>query len=467
MSLPISLSDLLSVSIVLRNIVLYLPFSTLCRLAQTCKDIRTNLRSSPDAYKYVDLSNTMLANCCPTLWNTIDYGSYGNRRCDRISNVTAHDGMAKISNGDKNDTRWLTSRMKKPQSSEAFCSRPARLMLVYLGRAGILQHVQALVLDNAMITANSIVHDILIPIDEGRLTIRLLSIRKANFTNGNKLAAMLKDYALTGNAKSGVSDKLPRSQEKGEGSPQRVKGLYLFNRPMTAYELKMAEQHQTEIGLRKGGNSTNVSRNEELKSYSAKRTDSGRNLWYEQSGFLIHGSIAPYWVDTLRVCANETGALAFDAVICRGPRHNRDILRSDKRLESLACYSPRIATAALGPDGCRNCGSAPEGFAYSQGTPGPDVPLLTPLPKARMTVREAKRPSPPPNPAVRGDCEERRTIMRCEMCLDRRYCSTCNRWWCEFCYNTADVELQVSAEVMMKSIMASRDSAFGDSRTYC
>lgn len=281
MSRPDSLINLLSVSIVLRNIVLYLPFSSLCRLSQTCKAIRENLRSSPDAYKYVDVSNTLLSNCCPTIWNTIDCGRSRHLNCDCIDNGKAHDDMEKISDDDLNDTRWLTSSMKEPQSREAFCSRPARSILIHLGRAGILQHVQVLILDNALITAEFIMDDILISIDVGRLTVRLLSIREARLTNESKLAAMLKDYALTNEAALGVSNKFPKRQRKEDGSSRGIIGLYIFRKPVTVNEVRMTKHQETGFELSSRRNSRNGLHGKELDLSRAKHTDDDGNLWYD------------------------------------------------------------------------------------------------------------------------------------------------------------------------------------------
>ena len=466
MSPPVSLDGFLSVSVVLRNIVLHLPFSSIYRLAHTCKAIRANLLSSPDAFKYVDLSNILLVDSCSTIRNINDCGRSGHRSCDCNSNFNAHHGIDKISDGEKNDTCWQISRMKEPRSEEASCSLSAQSMLVHLGRTGILQHVQALILDNASVTAEFIMNDILIPTDEGRLSVRLLSIREARLTDESKLAAMLKDYALARGTASGVSHDFPWRQKKGDGFPRGIKGLYVFNKPMTARELSVAKCHMRGAESESWWISISLYGDEELDPSSTKCIGGDGNLWYERSGILIHNTIAPYWADTLKVCANETGILAFDAVICRGLRHDEDVMSKDERLKGLKHLPPEVAVAALGPDGCSNCGSAPEGFAYwhPQGTPGADLPLLSPLPKASITVREAKRPSSLQTPAGRGVSggeERRRTIMRCRSCLASRRCSVCNRWWCEFCYKPVGTGIGFTAEFTAEMIVAHMDSATG------
>ena len=493
MSTPPSLANVLSISIVLRNIIWYLPFSTLCRLLQTSKAVREALYSSPDAWRYIDVSRTSLANCCATIWNTVGCGNYGHQLADCIRNdyrcksvddaVDGDDQDADYGHG-VNDVRWLTRRMREPLSQEAFINGPARSVLVHLGRSGILQHVQALILDNAYITADFIVNDILKPIDYGRLSIRLLSIGRANLSNAEKLAMMLKDYALTKGDTDDDRDITQPIPRKKHGSRETTKGLYIFDKPMLTLEHKRAQRHRKEEEMRQRlrrqnassnrleGNST-FPVNEDPQSAESRCTNDTNDLWYERSGVLLHDPIPDFWVETLEICAYATGALAFDAVLCRGPRHDKHILAGEERFRDLPYIAPKIATIALGPDGCSNCGFAPEGFVcWDLHETTADIPLLRPLPRAAITVRNAKRPSPQyfgidtpekghgngigssgGSSDSKSKSKSSRTIMRCRVCLKRRMCSVCSRWWCEYCHDPDFFNFERNAREIAEEIL--------------
>lgn len=116
------------------------------------------------------------------------------------------------------------------------------------------------------------------------------------------------------------------------------------------------------------------------------------------------------WPEILEACA---GLIAFDAVLCR---HDQKI--------SPDC-GPDIATVRL--NGCKSCGTCPEGPAYPGISPANHLPLLSPPPLHSSKVEVAQRidtqgrPCPP-------------LILRCRTCLKDRWCETCNAWWCESCY---------------------------------
>ena len=485
MSSPPSLADLLSVSIFLRRLIWYLPFSALCRLLQTSKAVRASLYNSPDAWRYVDLSNTKLANCCATIWNITGCGKHGHRLSDCTNNEYRCYSADETSDDDQNyiysiyDIRWLTCRMREPLSQEALVSGPARSMFIHLGRSRILQHVQALVLDNALITAEFLVRDILIATDEGRLSVRLLSIGRANLSDPEKLAAMLSNYALMSSAATKVGDGSSVTQRKGRELQRATKGLYLFSKPMTTHEAVVEKCQRTKAQINQRCKRRNISArsvesmishhtDEHHQSPMAEYTNDIRDLWYERSGFLIHGAVPRFWVGVLKDCAYETSALAFDAVLCRGPCHDSQTLSRDKRFNGLRYRQPEVATAALGPDGCSSCGSAPEGLVrWTPHETTADIPLLRPLPRAGITVRHAKRPSPQyfsttnyegrrSNSDYKSTGSSKRTLMRCESCLEGRLCSICSRWWCEYCYDPAIFNDMNNARHMAELILRDR-----------
>lgn len=149
----------------------------------------------------------------------------------------------------------------------------------------------------------------------------------------------------------------------------------------------------------------------------ASTPDDDDSKWYGCTGRAIK---RPYseWSETLQVCK---GVINFDAVLCRGPKH--DITKVD----SKDFLQPTIATVALGSGGCESCGSCPEGPAVFGESEEWTLPLLGPVPTHSSTVRAAQRPE-------QHDGRFPKLILRCEDCLRGRWCEQCNRWWCEACY---------------------------------
>ncbi len=181
--------------------------------------------------------------------------------------------------------------------------------------------------------------------------------------------------------------------------------------------------------------------------------------WYVRRGgqFLLQNTTSGEdWANTLAACQ---GIIAFDAVLCGGPRHEY----STSTMNVIPHQS--IATRAL--DGCASCGSAPEGWTVWGETTAdsrrdPDerrdsgnfsseigrFPLLWPPPRHSSSVRVAMCPAgQPTNPRlVSGKEKDRaRFIPRCYDCLQDRYCGSCNRWWCETCYPAPNAHVEPGA----------------------
>jgi hypothetical protein len=118
------------------------------------------------------------------------------------------------------------------------------------------------------------------------------------------------------------------------------------------------------------------------------------------------------------------GIIHFDAVLCRGPRHDPPTTYS----QTSSYLPPAIARVALGSQGCKTCKSCPEGMAIFGKSPSNQIPLMAPPPLHDSTIRAAQRPSTDlglSNPGM---------IVRCLDCLKSRWCSRCHDWWCESCY---------------------------------
>ena len=185
--------------------------------------------------------------------------------------------------------------------------------------------------------------------------------------------------------------------------------------------------------------------------------------WYARRGNQFSHRISTEWASTLVAC---DGIIAFDSVLCTGPRHFNSPAWGTVNIDALnaAAASPAaanvpafgIATHSL--DGCASCGSAPEGWAVwgeevftsqrdSHGRRTSDscttdigrFPLLAPPPMHSASLRVAMCPtgqsvrSRIPN-VGKGKQAKACFIPRCLDCIRDRYCSGCHRWWCESCY---------------------------------
>lgn len=98
--------------------------------------------------------------------------------------------------------------------------------------------------------------------------------------------------------------------------------------------------------------------------------------WYRRTGEMIaHEDSLTYWALALShwksiMKANERNStpglrLVFDGVICPGPRHDEKWVENMQAKQAglgkkVSHLNPRMATVALGSDGCRRCGSCPE-----------------------------------------------------------------------------------------------------------
>jgi len=160
------------------------------------------------------------------------------------------------------------------------------------------------------------------------------------------------------------------------------------------------------------------------------------------------------WAATLQACA---GAVAFDAVLCRAPRHANSPAFGRYPSPGAADESAtRMAVASFALAGCAGCGDAPEGLvAYDRHTrdrPG-ELPALAPPPLHETSVRAATRPCHPPQDnsgeGRPGTTRAASFVARCATCLRDRYCARCHRWWCEDCLPAAAVAAGAGADPLV------------------
>jgi hypothetical protein len=386
---PTSLVDLLSNTLILRQTAPYLPVSSLCALAKTCRALRQIIRQSPEAFRYLDLSPVKSAIC--PIDEPLDTG--GNN--------------------------WRRERMDESLTEDDFYSGPLRSIFFRLQQQHVLGNVHTLVLDGLSVTAE-FVKELM---TEERYNVRILSIREVKHLNERKLQQYLR-YVVR--------------PSRPAGTP-RVKGIYLFG-PREPVPLVNPSTRRSASPVSRGVMSSQgaqIGAEWNHKSTDAliaalARTD---DKWFQSSGRMITKRPSSDWAEILQACE---GVIAFDAVLCRGPRHDPSkAYLGDGPASSLphpaSFLRPAIATVALGPSGCETCHSCPEEPAIFGHSSPAHFPLLSPVPRHWSSIRAAQKPhtldgsTPPP------------LFVRCEDCLKGRWCERCHKWWDEGCYTGSTV----------------------------
>ncbi|KAF1921133.1 hypothetical protein BDU57DRAFT_466263 [Ampelomyces quisqualis] len=381
---PTSLLDLLNNTLILRQTAPHLPISSLCALAKTSRALRQIIRQSPQAFRYLDLSPVKSAIC--PIEEPLDTG--GNN--------------------------WRRERMDESLTEDDFYSGPLRSIFSRLHQQHVLHNVHTLVLDGLSVTAE-FVKELM---TEERYNVRLLSIREVKHLNQRKLQQYLR-YAVR--------------PSRPAGTP-RVKGIYLFG-PREAAPLVTSPSKRTaspaSLGVMSSpgaqiGAEWNQKSTDALNAALARTED----RWYRSSGRMMTKRPSSDWAEILQACE---GIIAFDAVLCRGPRHDpaKAYIRdgSDSSMPHPASFlRPAIATVALGPLGCESCHSCPEEPAIFGESPWTQFPLLSPVPLHWCSTRAAQRPH-----TLDGLCPPP-LYVRCEDCLKGRWCERCHKWWDENCY---------------------------------
>lgn len=321
----------------------------------------------------------------------------------------------------------------------SFYSGPLRGIFSSLRRLDILRDVQVLSLDGLSVTAD-LVHDMLI---DPSFSVRILSIRGVKNMNERKLRGALQ-YACR--------------ESRPEGMP-RLKGLYLFGPKDTT--LSPAPQEESRSPSPTSPGRTSAAWNNQSQKALTTAPAEEPEAWYVRRGDQFPARISPEWGSTLVACA---GVIAFDSVLCTGPRHFNSPAWGTVNIEALNAASsaaetnvPHFAVATHSLGGCASCGAAPEGWTVwgeeatprrdsegrrTNGSCVPDLarfPLLAPPPMHSANIRVAMLPTGQTMrsrlPFIpKGKQEKARFIPRCFDCIRDRYCSGCHKWWCESCY---------------------------------
>ncbi|KAB8258904.1 hypothetical protein BDV32DRAFT_65548 [Aspergillus pseudonomiae] len=376
----VSLVDVLSNSLILDHMAPYLSVPTLLALASTSHVLRSMIMETPYIFRHLDLTQF------PGHW---------------FPNKPLRSSEARVSNNE---------RLENSLTEDAPHSAPLQRIFAGLGRGSILQDVRTLILDGLPVPADLVAELIL----TDRFSINILSIRECRQLNERKLIQVLQ---------RAVRPSRPK------GTP-RVKGIYYFT-PVSQPRAIMRSRYRDWWSSR----CTRTTSYGALKTQEEPQSDGAResalyyqNAWYCPAGKLIPRSIEEGWAPTIQQCE---GIISFDAVLCRGPRHNFDLYKSPGHNENryqgeVQPLEPAIATVALGPRGCDGCHTSPEGPAVWGESPEGQFPLLAPLPLHSSSIAVAKRPAlfPDAHPIL---------VARCAECLNDRWCRRCNKWFCTNC----------------------------------
>ncbi|KAL2005915.1 hypothetical protein VTN00DRAFT_10408 [Thermoascus crustaceus] len=357
-----TLLDMLSNSLILDHMAPYLSVSSLFALARTSRSMRSVIMNTPYIFRHLDLSRC---------------------RGAQLPRMGAVDNGGQV---------WRNEQMDESLTEDEFYSGPLRGIFCNLERRSILQSVRTLVLDGLSVPAD-LVADIILT---DRFNVNILSIRECLHLNERKLMQVLQ-HAVRPTRSSGMP---------------RVKGIYYFT-PVTERSGTSRRKYRDWWSSKLGNSKTACqasSCNTANHKPAAREPDHchSLNAWYRPSGKLLKNTIEEGWAQTLQKCE---GIIAFDAVLCRGPRHNVDLYSSANangpRPEG-GLLPPAVATIALGPGGCDGCRSSPEGPAVWGQSPDGHFPLLSPPPLHSSKVSEAKNPYPSGDghPVLIARCEE-------------------------------------------------------------
>lgn len=371
------LEDMLTNSLILDQMAPYLSVPSLMALASTSRLLYNMVTHTPYVFRHLDLTNCRGAQ------------------------------LEFTRQGEDDDLR----------TEDQVYSAPLRQIFSSLERRSILQDVRTLVLDGLPVPAD-LVADIVL---SDRFNVNILSIRECRHLNERKLMQIIQHAVRP---------------TRPQGTP-RVKGIYHFSpihaaAPRPIVRRRYRDWWGSRVGSSRSSSqsrSNSPSDNEDDEVLVVSRVPSQKqqqNEWYSPSGKMFKHSVEDGWAQTLQKCE---GIIAFDAVLCRGPRHDVSMYSSateEKPAPEAPLLRPAVATVALGPRGCDGCHSSPEGPAIWGQSPDAQFPLLSPVPLHVSNINSAKRPEmiPGKHPVL---------YARCADCVTDRWCNRCNKWFCSNC----------------------------------
>ena len=241
----------------------------------------------------------------------------------------------------------------------------------------LLTYARILILDHQAITADFL-REVLL---SGHYQVRILSIIGRTCLGYDEFSSITKLL-------SHHAELIPASQ--------RLRGIYFFEYITTVQP------------------SSKYSDGDGMSELSA---GTEQDFYTEQDLFTAPRNVASSGLDeeaAAQISASQ-GHLMFNAVLCRGPRHDFQHPKS---------IGHRIAGYIIGPQGCSNCGTLPEGPASDLQT---HFPLISPPPFYGFSVETATQPP------YGADGKPLRFFARCKQCADRAFCTSCGKFFCEDC----------------------------------
>lgn len=383
--LPLTLLELLSITLIFDNIIPRSSLASIFALSRTAKSYRSFVYQNPRFFRYADLSRCRGAYIPPSL-TQIDPGGHS----------------------------WRSQRMDEHLTEDDIYSGPLRGVLSKLSRIVLLTSIHVLVLDGMASVTSDLVSEILM---DSKYDVWILSLVGCVNLNPRKLQQLLCYICRP---------------SRPEGSP-RLKGLYYFGtEKQTSRRVPLSTGSVPCTGVTSSEGAQLGSQPVPTPFMASKFSDP----WYAPTGRVLSEGFAQRsaWEETLQVCK---GIIAFDAVLCTHMHADMAPVLHQASGEYLAEYKPTVAplaSVALGPSGCAGCGRAPHGAPVWEETDFREFPLLSPPPPSGQ-IADAVRP-PPLSSSDQQTPTGQRLIVSCTWCLANRHCESCHRWWCGLCYNT-------------------------------
>ncbi|KAG5924296.1 hypothetical protein E4U53_003439 [Claviceps sorghi] len=282
-----------------------------------------------------------------------------------------------------NGIAWRDGQIADGLSDDDIQFKPLTGIFGAIRQQNILRDVQTLILDGLAVSS-ALCYEI---INDPSYSVRILSIRDVKNLNHAKVREALQHACRP---------------SRHQRSP-RLEALYVFGS-------KGARSAKTSSSINTGWD------RQHQQGFSAS-LEKAVDDWWCRMGRLVTHSISMDWIECMVACR---GLIAFDAVLCQGPRHRNSPAFGQPPM--MADDAPAAATHAVG--GCDSCGKAPEGLVMQESCSPLNLPLLSPVPIMTSSVRAATCPSQAGQPFA----------PRCGDCLRDRYCACCHKWWCETCY---------------------------------
>lgn len=381
-----SLVDVLSNGLILDHMAPYLGASSLLALSSTSRFIRSMILDTPYVFRHLDLTQCRGAQVAPS---------------GAAASVPMDEDMV---------------------TEDEFYAAPLRGIFDTLARRSILQGVRTLILDGLSVPAD-VVGDIML---SDRFNVNVLSIRDCQHLNERKLMQVLQ-YSVR--------------PTRPPGTP-RVKAIYHFTPMESQPSAPVRPRYRDWWGSRCQSPSATPPLAESAPGPAQFQV---QNAWYRPSGQLLKNNVDEEWAKTIQKCE---GIIAFDTVLCRGPRH--DLFSTTKQSEGRS-LGPAIATVALGPQGCDGCNTCPEGPAIWGQSALENFPLLAPIPLHSSSIKAAKRPD------LYSD-KSPVFIARCTDCMTDRRCHRCSKWFCSDCL-PQPVRIRVNLSPHQTAVQGSRSAS--------